>query len=383
MGNFLYIENIHELAANVAAFPEIRLQARGKYMVASAMIGNPELYDSGWARECRGNVFGPHGLIVSRTLHKFFNVNERWDTQAGGIAWNDVVRVMQKRDGSMIHTVQMPESDSLLGRAFDIKSKKSFTSDVANKARAFLSTKQNIIALCEHVVSCGATAIMEYTAPSSRIVIGYANEKLTLLHVRSNITGEYWTEAELLALGSVFSVEVVTSYRKLCQQLAAEAKPFDVLRKLSKTVVEDEGWVVQLKNGEMYKVKTDWYMERHHNATDLRERNVAEMVLNESIDDLKAMLAAQGFKLDTVLEIEARVMHQLHEIQREVEFKGALIKGMDSRKAFELYGSSKYFKFIKLCSFGKEIDYKAIMMRELKERFQPTLVDIGAGTFTE
>jgi RNA ligase len=380
MATFQHIENVHQLRQHVAHHPEIQLQQRDSFKVASAMIGNPELYDNPWARECRGNVFGPDGLIAARTLHKFFNVNEREDTQAHRIDWRSAERVMQKRDGSMIHTVAMPSSSSrLIGyHDFDIKSKKSFTSDVANVARAFLQRKANIIQLCEHVVACNSTAIFEYTAPEARIVIAYPTEKLVLLHVRHNITGKYWSEAELLALGQVFSVEVVTSYHELVEQLKTVPKPFDVLCKLSTEITDTEGWVIQLKNGEMYKVKTDWYMDRHHKVTFLRERMVAEMVLNESIDDLKAVLISSGLKVARVLELEAEVMKQLFELQASIAEVAAAIKGLNQREAFAQHGTFKYFKFAKLVNMGKEIDYKAILLRELKDRFGHEYVQTGA-----
>ena len=50
-------------------------------------------------KECRGITFHKDGTVASRTLHKFQNVGENDQTRPDQIPWNDIVRVMDKRDG--------------------------------------------------------------------------------------------------------------------------------------------------------------------------------------------------------------------------------------------------------------------------------------------
>ena len=52
-------------------------------------------------RECRGITFDQNGKIAARTLHKFFNIGEREDTQPHALPWARVVRIMDKRDGCL------------------------------------------------------------------------------------------------------------------------------------------------------------------------------------------------------------------------------------------------------------------------------------------
>ena len=45
-------------------------------------------HDRAIRRECRGLVFDMDGNLINRRYHKFFNVNERDETQLDKIDWN-------------------------------------------------------------------------------------------------------------------------------------------------------------------------------------------------------------------------------------------------------------------------------------------------------
>lgn len=53
-------------------------------------------------RECRGLIFDLDGKIMSRRLHKFFNVNERDETLASKIDLSQPHVILEKLDGSMV-----------------------------------------------------------------------------------------------------------------------------------------------------------------------------------------------------------------------------------------------------------------------------------------
>src|SRR5690606_28317835 len=95
------------------------------YVSFCYMIAGEDTFDSMWTQECRGIVFSQRtGKVVSRPLHKFFNVNERPSTRADLLKWDDVALVMDKMDGSLISTV-ITENQVIL------KSKKAVDSAVA------------------------------------------------------------------------------------------------------------------------------------------------------------------------------------------------------------------------------------------------------------
>jgi hypothetical protein len=52
-------------------------------------------------RECRGLLFYPDGRIMSRRLHKFFNVNERDETQVHRIDLGQPHVILEKLDGCL------------------------------------------------------------------------------------------------------------------------------------------------------------------------------------------------------------------------------------------------------------------------------------------
>lgn len=100
---FPMIDSLEEFKAKVAHLPEIRFNTMSNgYTVICYMISDNDTFSgesAPWARECRGITFDREGKIASRSFHKFFNVGERADTQADIFDREDVVTVMDKRDG--------------------------------------------------------------------------------------------------------------------------------------------------------------------------------------------------------------------------------------------------------------------------------------------
>lgn len=343
---FPTLTHVGVVAPIVEAKSEIRLldQPNGT-QVYCYLVSAEGTFDCPLAREARGTVFKDTQL-VARPLHKFFNVNEREETRAENLDWSQVVRVMDKRDGSMIHTVNV-RCDELAtaGYTFDLKSKKSFTSDVALAAKELALADPRVLKLCQAVVDLGATAIFEYTAPTARIVLAYSEPRLTLLHVRDNYSGQYWELPRLRALTQEHDVPLVDQYLGVTvEELLSRAE----------TETGIEGWVIQFKSGEMVKLKTKWYLERHRAMTFLRERDIARLALCEQLDDLKSILVGEGVDLAEILRIEEQVTSDVGAILDEVERIYALDREL-SRKDFALkHTGSAYFGLLMNRYTGKE-----------------------------
>jgi T4 RnlA family RNA ligase len=349
---------------------------RAGFKTVSYVVALATTFDSPAARECRGIVFNEAGNIVARPLHKFFNMNERDGARPEDFDWKKLQRVMDKRDGSMIHTVMVPEADSPVGRNFDVKSKKSFTSDVANSAREMLKTLPKHLDLCQYVVADGATAIFEYTSPVARIVLPYAKDELVLLHIRDNVTGEYWSSSRMFATSDMFGVALVEpdmSGHELLDTMLKGARDskeiWTAVQKLQETCENIEGWIFQFETGEMVKVKTRWYLERHRAMTFLRERDIQLMVLRESLDDLKGLLVGDGIDISEILKIEADVGAQLKAILHEIDTVIKADAGLE-RKDFALkhgpHGlANKYFPLLMKAWEKKEPDVKGYYERNI------------------
>ena len=374
--DMLEILNLDEFRAMISHKEEMREADIGEDCVSFCyMVSGENTFDTASARECRGIVFNKTaGVVVGRPLHKFFNVNERAETQLDAIDWSKVVRVMDKRDGSMIHSVWTMNGIRL-------KSKKTFDSDVAKAAEAWMHAQPdlNVFRFIMRMQAMSKTAIFEWTAPDARIVLFYPDSELKLLHVRDNKSGEYMDLEDLRKWADEYGVKMVDEVDEFwlvpdgAQFLKRE---FDIHTMLDAVNTREgiEGWVIQFEDGNMVKVKTKWYLERHRAMTFLRERDIAEAVLNESIDDLKSLLVSEGVHIDEILNIEEAVVDQISGVHHWVE--GVILRdGKMDRKDFALqyqksHGEFGWFGLLMARFSGKEPDYKAWYVRHcLKEKW--------------
>ena len=368
--NMLNISNINEFRSKVAHKEEIREMDIGADSVSFCyMIAAEGTFDDAWSRECRGIVFDKaSGRVNGRPLHKFFNVGERESTRVENLDWSKVVRVMDKRDGSMIHTVQTASGVRL-------KSKKSFDSDVAKAAEAWMRTQpgQHVLSFVNSVAARNSTAIFEWTAPDARIVLFYPEAELRLLHVRHNETGDYLDGEVMKAWADMFGVKVVDDLTDRFVSEDGNTSVFDFsneyiqrfLRDLVQKTENVEGWIFQFADGEMVKLKTEWYLKRHRAMTFLRERDIAQLVLDEGLDDLKSLLVSEGVNIDEILKIEARVLHDLREVAMSVDMIYEEDKGM-ARKDFAIkHTGHKHFGLLMAKFVGKEPSFKDYFERNL------------------
>lgn len=327
--NFSHIETIGDIQPLVADKKEIRfaLQPNG-VTVGCYVFCDSHTFDAPGAEECRGIAFDSAGKICSRPLHKFFNVGEKsWLMPEAVLARADLDNIQEKLDGSMIATAWV--DGRLLWR-----SKKSFESDVVKLAEAYLALPENaeLLEFSRLVASSGYTAVFELTHPSARIVVAQPVADLRLLHVRDNVTGDYLmlSSHKIHAWIKEYGVHTVRQFGAL-----SIAAAFDQLE----TLENQEGFVLQFQNGDMAKAKTAWYKRLHRSVTFLRERSIAELAINEELDDIKSMFVEIGIDLSAVEEVESRVKSILISLSDEVESiyqDGATL----DRKAFAIRNKS-------------------------------------------
>ena len=297
---------------------------------ACYMVSNPDVFRGEHAdleREFRGITF-IDGVIASRPVHKFFNVGERESVMPNNLNWADVSRVMIKADGSMIHPV-------IIDGKIQLKSKKSIDAAVVVAAMKKLEDDLPLAFWIKEVMRSGHTPIMEYTSPKYPIVIRYETTSFTLLHIRNNVTGEYlnpdhefFKYAPIPTIDSVMEQFVdngVVSWQKIDQWC--------------KTAENVEGVVIQFKNGDMVKAKTDWYRRLHHVVTFVRERDVAVLALNDSIDDLVANWRLCGYDqkiIDRAYEIQQQVFDAINTAKSAAIAEAARIKNLtqDRKEAY-------------------------------------------------
>jgi RNA ligase len=323
---FKEIGHLDDVQPFVADKKEIRfLTQPNGVTIGCYLFSDTNTFDCAEALECRGIAFDASGRIVSRPLHKFFNVGEKeWLSPERLRSRNDIAAVYEKLDGSMIAT-------AWVDGALQWRSKKSFSSDVVNLAITFLAApeNENIAAFARAVSRDGMTAIFELTHPDARIVVAQEQAALCLLHVRDNLTGEY------VMLARDHSIHQLIAYHGVPQvPRFSGMSPADAIDSLAE-MVNREGYVIQFRDGDMVKIKCPWYLRLHRSISFLRERDIALLAMNEELDDVKGALVEAGVDLTAVNAVEAKLKNILSGLVDEIERIYANGRGLD-RKSFAI-----------------------------------------------
>lgn len=371
--NFPVIEHIDDLLPHIENNLNVRVkqQANG-YTVVCYTLGDDKTFsgkEGFWERECRGITFYPDGKIAHRPLHKFFNVGEREETQAKNLDWSKLVSVQDKRDGSMIQAIVDPSGKVLL------KTKKSFESDVAKQATVFIEESElRYIGLILVAHKLNLSITFEFTSPKARIVLPYQKPELKILHIRHNVFGTYHTHDEVKSIADAWGVPVVDEVEFVSAG--------DILARLE-TEEDKEGYIFQFANGDMVKAKTKWYLQLHKTVTFTRERDVVEMILNETIDDYKSYLSMMGATDDMkcVLDLEYAVIDRLQKLQYAVEVELFSAQGKDRKSVALEHKNFKYFKLLMQAYSGLDPDYKDFFRKNWLREY--SLNQIGFSTSQE
>lgn len=242
-------------------------------------------------RECRGIVFDKEGKPLARRFHKFFNINERPETQAHTIDISKPHHVLLKEDGSMITPFMLP-TDNLFWHRYrgTVRQKRTTwgtkmgTTEVSDKMiRRFISrSNYSYEALAMECILNDITPIFEWCSTIQQIVLDYPSDKLVLTAARHLYTGQYLAYDELCALAEPYNVPVVEVYDPV-----TDLESF--IEKTRNETDHLEGYVIRFEDGHMLKQKTDWYC-LVHGAVDTiqREKNVLQICISDEYDDFCA-----------------------------------------------------------------------------------------------
>lgn len=327
------------------------------YTIVSYMVASDSLWKIDKAIECRGITFNTAtGECVCRPFHKFFNLHENEHTREENVRWDTLTDVTDKIDGSMLSAVLQPFGQLAW------KTKNSFYSDVAIEASE--NASEEVTKLAKGCCEDGQTAIFEYTSPNNRVVIDYGSKPtFTLLAVRNMDTGEYASPETVRDIAAQFGVACVKSYSKTLDQLKQEMEE----RK------DIEGYVLRFEAygmTQLIKIKTKNYLLQHRARTDLRTRDVFDMYLNETLDDIKSVVVDAGMSLQPIQSICNVVDKFFEEVVAQTERLCRWMKIADSRKDAALkYKGDPHFGLAMKLYDGKEPDYKRFVKNNFREMF--------------
>lgn len=227
-------------------------------------------------RECRGILFYPDGTIMARRLHKFFNVNERDETQHHLIDLSQPHVILEKLDGSMITPV-------FVGNEIRWGTKMGLT-DVSKPVESHVAKLPQYADFAAKCREENITPIFEWCSRKQRIVVDYPEDQLILIAMRENVSGAYLPYDVINWNGGYWHIPVVKTY-------AGTTENMEHLIAHTREQEDQEGYILRFDDGHMVKIKGDWYVRIHKTKDNLTlEKNVVELIVNEKLDDAKAFM---------------------------------------------------------------------------------------------
>lgn len=177
---------------------------------------------------------------------------------------------LEKLDGSIISFFE-------LDGELDCKSNSSLISDYKYEALKIIDLdpefREIVLGQCQQ----GWTVMAEYTSanPSRQIVIPYTETKLTVTGARHKLTGEFKSHTDLIEL---FGEDHVVA--KIDGVSLTDYEESDI-----------EGYILVVEEfGLRLKLKTEWYIDRHRIATDMSNKQIWCIYLDEKLDDFSAFV---------------------------------------------------------------------------------------------
>jgi RNA ligase len=279
---FPVIEHIDQVRAVLADAKEFVFAERDWGTVVNYVMAGTDTFpdieteSDAIRRECRGIFFDKSGEVISRPLHKFFNVNERDETQQNLVDLGKPHVILEKLDGSMIRPFYV-------GDSIRWATKMGIT-DVSMQAEEFVAKHTNYQEFAQEALASGITPIFEWCSRQQRIVIDYPEEQLVLIAMRDIRTGEYMSYDVLKDAGKKWNTPVVKQY-------AGTTDNMENLIAKTRAAEEQEGYIIRFDSGHMIKIKGDWYVRIHKTKDKLSfEKDVIEMLLDEKLDDIKGFM---------------------------------------------------------------------------------------------
>jgi RNA ligase len=192
-------------------------------------------------RECRGIIFDTAtGDIIRRPFHKFFNANEREETQDHAVDLSQSHAILEKLDGSMIAPFIV--NDQLIWGT------KMGATEVAEPVEDFVLFNENYSQFARFIIRRGYTPIFEWCSRKQRIVLDYKEDQLILTAIRDLTTGRYMSLDLVTNTADLYFIPTVRTFEP-----QSDMKSFIEYVRL----LEDrEGFVVRFSDGHMLKLCT-------------------------------------------------------------------------------------------------------------------------------
>jgi len=304
-------------------------------------------FDRQFARNLRSISFEKNtGKIVCLGFHKFFNYGENPFTEEKVISkWNPC-GVFEKVDGSLILFFMVNGNLHAKTKMNSYSEQAQIAMEIVNRDSFF---KGQIINDIEN----GFTPMFELISPRDPHVLNYnCVEELRYIISRNMTDGKYEIHS--------FNTIAVEQYHYSLSEV------LDIC--VNDKIKNIEGFVVHFTNGEMVKVKTKSYIQNHHIRDNiLNKRIVAEMILEEKIDDAKNQFRHSPYLIKFIEMIEKDVVNRYNEFLNNAQNFYNSNKELE-RKAYAIKAKSVFSDI----TFGLAIELflnQLIDEKKFKKRF--------------
>ena len=223
-------------------------------------------------------VFNTDGTLFKRylMLRKFFNLNQVSETQLHLLKDKKIKNATIKEDGSLIAFMRLPN-----GKVFS-KTMGGFDNSQAENAINIYENDEDLKNYVNEMLDYNYTPLFEYLSYDNRVVVNYKHKELRLIGIRNNDTGEYTSASYIKDLN-------IPHVSSLVMNNLSEYIEF------IKNTKEIEGVVIEFVDGQMIKIKTQWYLNLHSVRTEsiFREDYIIKEYLSGKLDDI-----LQDFTMD-------------------------------------------------------------------------------------
>jgi T4 RnlA family RNA ligase len=340
---FPTINNISDVLPAIEGRDEFVVAVKEGYTVINYNVMMADTFDCPIRRECRGIIFdNESGDILRRPFHKFFNVNEREETQDHIVDLSQDHRILEKLDGSMIAPFMIWPGEMVWGT-------KMGATDVAKPVEEFVEANPHYRQFANFTISRGYTPIFEWCSRKQRIVLDYKEDQLILTAIRDITTGRYMSHELMEAHAESYRIPVVRTWDIGIHMDNKTMKEFiEYVRELE----DVEGFVVRFNDGHMLKLKCHWYLQIHKaKEAILQDRNIVELILDEKLDDVKAHLPQED--RDRLSQFESQFNLAVADVVFHLANDLSWIREEDiDRKTFALEHSQRYGQYMRALIFN-------------------------------
>lgn len=308
-------------------------------------------------KELRGIVYvlkDDEPIDYFLSVGKFWTLNQMESVSLERIGNKKIMKVFEKRDGSLI--IPYIGFD---GEVY-FKTFRSFSNNVLDNMYNEIDNLDEIKELVKELHNNGYDILFEYTSMNNRIVVKYFKPSLDVIQIRNRKTLEYMDLNKFSDILNKYRVNV-TKYYNYSDKNMTLNEFYDRLNNDKSFELYDlwnsnnfEGFVVQLDDGEMIKVKTKWYFE-NHGLFDLNSifvfkeyKQIIKIILDERLDEIDYDIVERN--KDIVEKINNYIIYHFNEFRNEIfKFLELKQKVNDIREIVNDIKQSKFNYYIFKC----------------------------------